>query len=70
MNSVLPLQIGLGPSNGVVNLKLMDAGVPTDTYAMLTLPSVPFMLVLPFVLSSFFTGRRSMRAYVLTYVMK
>lgn len=64
------LQIGFGPVNGVVRLKLIEAGVPQDNFALLTLPSLPFILILPFAVSRYLSGTRSMRTFVVLYIAK
>lgn len=62
--------MGFGPVNGVARLKLIEAGVPQYDIALLTLPSLPLIILLPFVVSRYLTGYESMRTFVVMYILK
>jgi len=64
------LQISYGPIQGVAPLKLMDAGLPMDNYALLSLPSLPFIIIMPFLLSNRLTGPNSMHSFIIAYILK
>ena len=56
--------------NGVSRLKLIDAGVPADTIALLTAPLLPFLILVPIALSRFLIGQLAMRTFIATYILK
>lgn len=62
--------MGSAPLNGVMPLKLIDVGISSDTLALLGVPSIPFELIMPFVLSRFLTGNQAMRTFVMSNTMK
>lgn len=55
---------------GVANLKLVDAGIPASTFALLTLPSLPFLVILPFAMSRYLTGYKCMHAFLVIYYIR
>jgi hypothetical protein len=63
-HNILWLQMGFGPQNGVVHLKMIDAGLPRDKFVLFTVPALPFQILLSIMLRSSLTGPRSMHTFV------
>jgi len=64
------MQIFFGPTSGVISLKLMDAGVPRDKFALLSVPTLPALLILPFLLSRYLTKDRALTAFLVAHLFK
>lgn len=50
-------QFGFAAADAVTGLKLIEAGVPKESLAMIAVPLVPLQILLPFVLSKLITGK-------------
>lgn len=55
---------------GVAPLKLIDVGIPTDQFTLLSAPLLPLQVVLTFVLSRYVTGPQSMHYFSITLICK
>lgn len=57
-------QIGFSACDAVTSLKLVDAGVPKEKFAMMAIPLVPLQIILPLALSKYTVGSRPMDIYI------
>ena len=64
------LQGFFGPTTGVASLKLMDEGVPRDKFVLVTLPTLPALMVLPFALSRYMTKKRALGAFLVCFAFR
>ena len=51
------LQVGFAITDAATGLKLVEAGVPKETLAMLAVPMIPLQIVLPWVISRYTSGK-------------
>ena len=61
---LLTAKIGFAAADSVTSLKLIEAGVPKDTLALLAIPMMPLQIVLPWVISRYTAGPRPMDVFV------
>ena len=54
----------------VSHLKMVDAGFSANTFALLNAPSIPFIVLAPFVFSEYLTGYRSMQSFLTLYTVR
>ena len=50
-------QIGFAAADSVSGLKLIEAGVPKETLAMLAIPMIPIQILLPLYISRYTSGK-------------
>lgn len=64
--AVIVLTVGLSyaAADAMTNLKLVEYGIPRDKIALLTIPMLPFNIILPIVLSKYTTGQYPLNLYV------
>ena len=56
LNTLSLAQVGFAATDSVTGLKLIEAGVPKETLAMLAIPLVPIQIILPWVISRYTAG--------------
>lgn len=56
--------------NGVAPLKLIDAGVARENFVLLTIPALPFQLILSVLLHRYVTGPRALSSFLFIYKLK
>lgn len=56
-------QIGFSAADAVTFLKLVEAGVPKETMALLAVPMVPLQILLPLIISKYTTGPRPLDVF-------
>lgn len=61
---LLTAKIGFSACDAVTSLKLVDAGVPKEKFAMMAIPLVPLQIILPLALSKYTAGSRPMDVYI------
>ncbi|XP_066997962.2 acetyl-coenzyme A transporter 1 isoform X2 [Anabrus simplex] len=61
---LLTSKIGYSACDAVASLKLIESGIPKETLASLSLPLVPFQIILPFLVSKFLVGPHPMTPYL------
>lgn len=64
---LLTNKIGFSASEGVSGLKLIDAGVPQESLAMLAVPMVPLQILLPWFISRYTCGPRPLDIFIKAY---
>lgn len=57
-------QIGFSASDAITSLKLIEAGVPKEKFAIMAVPLVPLQIILPLFLSKYTVGARPMDLYI------
>jgi hypothetical protein len=50
------LQMGFAVTDAATGLKLIEAGVPKETLAMLAVPMIPLQITLPWIVSRYASG--------------
>ena len=50
-------QIGFAAADSVTGLKLIEAGAPKETLAMLAIPMIPIQILLPLFISRYTSGK-------------
>ena len=48
--------MGFAVTDAATGLKLIEAGVPKETLAMLAVPMIPFQITLPWIVSRYASG--------------
>ncbi|KAI5711384.1 hypothetical protein M8J76_005034 [Diaphorina citri] len=61
---LLTCKIGFSASDAITSLKLIEAGVPKEKFAIMAVPLVPLQIVLPLLLSKYTMGARPMDIYI------
>uniref|UniRef100_A0A8D8WK14 Acetyl-coenzyme A transporter 1 n=1 Tax=Cacopsylla melanoneura TaxID=428564 RepID=A0A8D8WK14_9HEMI len=61
---LLTCKIGFSASDAITSLKLIEAGVPKEKFAIMAVPLVPLQIVLPLLLSKYTVGARPMDIYI------
>lgn len=64
--AAIVLTVGLcyAAADAMTNLKLVEYGIPRDKIALLTVPMLPFNIILPIVLSKYTTGPFPLNVYI------
>lgn len=57
-------QVGFAAADAVSSLKLVEVGVPKDKLAILSVPLMPFQIILPFVISRYIVGPRPLDVFI------
>ncbi|XP_022652896.1 acetyl-coenzyme A transporter 1-like isoform X2 [Varroa jacobsoni] len=65
---LLTAKIGFGITDGVTHLKLIEAGVPKEKLALLSVPIIPLQTILPLFLSRYITSDRPLDVFVKAYI--
>lgn len=60
---LITARVGFAATDSVTGLKLIEAGVPKETLAMLAIPLVPIQIILPWVISRYTAGPRPLDVY-------
>ncbi|XP_029699948.1 acetyl-coenzyme A transporter 1 isoform X1 [Takifugu rubripes] len=60
---LLTAKIGFSAADAVTGLKLVEAGVPKETLALLAVPLVPLQILLPLVISKYTAGPRPLDVF-------
>eukprot|EP00794_Sanderia_malayensis_P015254 gene15254-16828_t len=60
---LLTSRVGFAATDSVTGLKLVEAGVPKETLAMLAVPLVPIQIILPWIISKYTAGPRPLDMY-------
>lgn len=60
-------KVGFAGPDSVTGLKLIEAGVPKETLAMLAIPMIPIQILLPLVISRFTAGPRALDVFLKAY---
>ncbi|CAB3993113.1 Acetyl-coenzyme A transporter 1 [Paramuricea clavata] len=55
---LLTIKIGFAVTDAATGLKLIEAGVPKETLAMLAVPMIPLQIILPWIISRYTSGPR------------
>lgn len=58
------LQIGFSASDAVTGLKMVEAGIPKEKFALMALPMIPLQIVLPVFISRYTAGPKPMDIYL------
>lgn len=61
---LLTCRIGFSASDAITSLKLIEAGVPKEKFAIMAVPLVPLQIILPLFLSKYTVGARPMDLYI------
>ncbi|OQR66711.1 acetyl-coenzyme A transporter 1-like [Tropilaelaps mercedesae] len=65
---LLTWKIGFGITDGATHLKLIEAGVPKEKLALLSIPAIPLQTLLPLFLARYVTSDRPLDVYVKAYI--
>lgn len=61
---LLTAKIGFSACDAVTGLKLVEAGIPKEKFALMAVPMIPLQIFLPLVISKYTVGPRPMDVYV------
>lgn len=59
------LQIGFSACDAVTGLKLVEAGIPKEKFALMAVPMIPLQILLPLAISKYTVGPRPMDVYIM-----
>ncbi|XP_033208193.1 acetyl-coenzyme A transporter 1 [Belonocnema kinseyi] len=60
---LLTAKIGFSACDAVTSLKLVEAGIPKEKFAMIVVPMIPLQIILPIVISKYTSGPKPMNVY-------
>ncbi|XP_023290092.1 acetyl-coenzyme A transporter 1 isoform X2 [Orussus abietinus] len=60
----LTAKVGFSACDAVTGLKMIDAGIPKEKFALMAVPMIPLQIVLPLFISKYTTGLRPMDIYL------
>lgn len=58
-------QIGFSACEAVTGLKLIEAGIPKEKFALMAVPLIPLQILLPLAISKYTVGARPMNVYIM-----
>lgn len=61
---LLTAKIGFSACDAVTGLKLVEAGIPKEKFALMALPMIPLQIILPLAISKYTVGPRPMDVYI------
>lgn len=61
---LLTAKIGFSACDAVAGLKLVEAGIPKEKFALMAVPMIPLQIVLPLAISKYTAGPRPMDVYI------
>lgn len=60
---LLTAKIGFSACDAVTSLKLVEAGIPKEKFAMIVVPMIPLQIILPVIISKYTAGPKPMNIY-------
>ncbi|PBC27881.1 Acetyl-coenzyme A transporter [Apis cerana cerana] len=61
---LLTAKIGFSACDAVTGLKLVEAGIPKEKFALMAVPMIPLQILLPLAISKYTVGPRPMDVYI------
>ncbi|XP_076388692.1 acetyl-coenzyme A transporter 1 isoform X2 [Megachile rotundata] len=62
---LLTAKIGFSACDAVTGLKLVEAGIPKEKFALMAVPMIPLQILLPLAISKYTVGSRPMDVYIM-----
>ncbi|XP_017766553.1 PREDICTED: acetyl-coenzyme A transporter 1 isoform X2 [Eufriesea mexicana] len=62
---LLTAKIGFSACEAVTGLKLIEAGIPKEKFALMAVPLIPLQILLPLAISKYTVGARPMNVYIM-----
>ena len=62
---LLTAKIGFSVCDAVTGLKLVEAGIPKEKFALMAVPMIPLQILLPLAISKYTVGPRPMDVYIM-----